>query len=252
MDHACHTVRHRVSLQYLKTVQVRADNGGIAGHEIDIAVDDGKGTYIDLIQCFYTADFCQVHPGIVFIVAEEIHFTAHGTPGIECIGRSIIYDIVWPAADFMEGLGVDKDIFLFLIDQNAVLLCIIQQIYVSVAGKCMASVDLIRHHFPFAQGIGQCIVIDHLIMITVHEEISVLYPGKIGGNAQISIGIGNCRAAFGVCCRHEFRGPDIFRDRPGSRNISARRVDGAWLWSASGKNRQESENDKEGFNLMCY
>lgn len=51
-------------------------------------------------------------------------------------------------ADFLKSLGVAEDTVLFLKDQNPVILCIICQIYQTVAGYGVAFVDFTGHDLP--------------------------------------------------------------------------------------------------------
>lgn len=51
-------------------------------------------------------------------------------------------------ADFLKSLGVAEDTVLFLKDQNSVILCIICQIYQTVAGYGVAFVDFTGHDLP--------------------------------------------------------------------------------------------------------
>ena len=78
---------------------------------------------------------------------------------------------------------MNKQAVFFLKNKDAVPFRIVNQVYGAVAGKGVSPVDVACHDMPLREWIGQVIVIDHLIVVAVHQKISVVHFGQVSGDA---------------------------------------------------------------------
>lgn len=134
----------------------------------------------------------------------------------------------------------------------------------------MSQTDLVGHHMEGSEGTFQIIAVNHLIVVTVHDEVDVVHLGDIGRDAQILTGIeGNLILALRDEVRSgeiEFHigGAKIAFDMQG-RRVRSRRLRETGGLGLCGKVRAKPEEnggtggqqnrdqqDDEFFGMLCH
>lgn len=230
LHHAGHDIRHGIGFPYLKGGQIGPQDGrtaGDAGDKIDIAAVNGEGAHVSVRKGLCFADLGEVHPGVAGIVAAQIHLAVHGAPYIKSVRGGVIDNIVRAVSNLIQRLGVVENAFLFSKTRDTVSLCVIHQIYGAVAGNGMSFVNLVSQNLPVGQGIGEIVVVDHLIVVTVHKKPGIVCFCYIGGDAQIGKRIlgngfgGNRREVCPFHIQYQIKGPQMFCARELRRSVSA-------------------------------
>ena len=122
---------------------------------------------------------------------EQIHFPCHGTPYIEGTIRLVVLNEMRSGTDGIKGLCYQKMILVFFIHHNTMIFCVIHQIYSTVTCDGVRHCQFPGQHVPLPNGILQIVMVDHLIVIAIHQKIGITDLVDICGNTQITVGICN-------------------------------------------------------------
>ena len=87
-------------------------------------------------------------------------------------------------ADICKFLGGNKDDFPVIVaglfhHQNPVIFRVVNDIDLPVACKGVAFGNISGHHMPFIQRVREPVVVDHLIVVAVHNKEHVVHLGDI-------------------------------------------------------------------------